>query len=252
MLSGTKNTMPTFDIVAKSGIMPVPISYANYAATGLPPHTTRLLIPTVPLIPVPIPMPATPVSEMLDAPVTELSAFCVALNASTHDTMLTAAKDRQHRMYSQLKLDASTNASGQFVVRVFGQTTSAFTASMFITEVGLEGGVLTPPPLRIEELRMQMSNPNKYVVEWLTLGRPAPIAEPGFTEICWRDCVFIWHKVSLAIERVGPNFTCTPTLVGSKFPTHAVWVDGIKRAAIAQGQIGKLWVPYAAGSSRVG
>jgi hypothetical protein len=240
--------MPTFDIVAKSGIMPVPTSYANYAATGLPPHTTRL--PSGLLSPVPL--PATPYTENLDAPVTELSLFCVALNASTHDSMLSAAKDRQYRMYSQLKLDASTNPSGQFVVRVFGQTTSAFTASMFITEVGLEGGVLTPPPLRIEELRLQMVNPNKYVVEWLTLGRPAPIAEPGFTEICWRDCVFIWHKVSLAIERVGPTFTCTPTLVGSKFPTHAVWVNGTKRATIAQGQIGKLWVPYAAGSSRVG
>jgi hypothetical protein len=241
--------MPTFDIVAKSGIMPVPTSYANYAATGLPPHSTRL--PTLGVLPgLPI-LPATEYTENINAPVTELSLFCAALNASTHDTMTSAAKDRQYRMYSQLRLDANTDASGLFVVRVAGQSTSAFTPSMFITEVGLEGGVLTPPPLNITELRLQMTNPNKYVIEWLTLGRPAPVAEPGFTEICWRDCVYIWHKVSLAIERSGPMITCTPTLTGSKFPTHAAWVDGTKRASIAQGAIGRLWVPFAPGSSRV-
>lgn len=243
--------MPIFDIVAKSGIMPVPTSFANYAATGLPPHTSRLSIPTVPVIPVPIPMPATPYSEILDAPVTEMSLFCAALNASTHDTMLSAAKDKQYRLFSQLKLNAITDAAGLFSVRVVGQTSSVYTAAQFTTDVGLEGGVLTPPPLRVEELRFQMTNPNTYVIEWLTLGRPHPLAEPGFSEICWRDCVFIWHKVSLTVQRVGTVFTCSATLKGSQFPTHAVWVDGTKRATIAQGAIGRLWWPISAGSSRV-
>jgi hypothetical protein len=244
--------MPLFDIVAKSGIMHVPESYPNYAATGLPPRRVRIITPLLfPIFfPFAIPLPPTRYTENSPFPVQELGLFCKLLNATTHDSMVADAKDRKYRMYSRLQLDASVNSTGDFVVRVAGQNTSALNASSFVTDVGMEGGKIEPPPLRIEELRLQMPNRNSYIVEWLTLGRPHPMAELAFAEICWRNCQYIWHKVSLLIERTPSGITCTPTLAGSCFPTHGLWINGTKRLGISQAAIGNLWISHASSSSR--
>lgn len=85
-----------------------------------------------------------------------------------------------------------------------------------------------------------MPDRDGHIIEWLTLGRPHPLAEPRFAKICWRDCQFIWHKVSLLLQRNSSGIARTPTLTGSRFPTHAVCIDNVHRVSMSQAAIGNL------------
>jgi hypothetical protein len=124
------------------------------------------------------------------------------------------------------------------------------------TDVGLEcvipgRGCLTPAPIIVTGVMLRRAAPDTFEFGWMGEGCPHPLAEPAFQAICRRTSRFIWHNVSGTI-RCGPaGVTVGVVLTGSRFPTHAVFVNGARRASIPQGTLGMLWDPHPSNPNRV-
>jgi outer membrane protein OmpA-like peptidoglycan-associated protein len=190
----------------------------------------------VTIAPVPIgSLPAIPVPSSQ-----ALRAFGAILDRIVSDHIRSDARDRMYRLFSQQSFR---------VVCQQGQIVSV-TPSPMDTDVGEEcfipggHGCITPPALIVTGVTLRRTAPDTFEFGWMGKGRPHKLAEEaGFQRICPRTSKFIWHNVSGTI-RCGPAGTLVGvTLAGSRFPTHAVFVNGVLRASIPQGTLGMLWDP---------
>jgi hypothetical protein len=75
---------------------------------------------------------------------------------------------------------------------------------------------------------------------WSVKGRPALVAEPSFQAVCWRTSRYIWHHIEGDVDCSGVRIT---NFSGSHFPTHTVYVDGVRTRTIPQGEFRNLWTP---------
>lgn len=220
----------SFNIVAKSAILPVPESYPSFEATGLP-RRPRVVMPgTIP----------SKYTENLAAPVAEFSAFAMLLNNSTHDHFNTDVRDGQFRLYSRVLLAASWT-SGKLSITL----TSGTPAQRVEIEGGIEKtpiGTFVPPPLKVEDLKLRQVSSTQVDFGWMVLGRPHPMAEPLFEEVCHRQCVYIWHRIEGHISLVNGLPKAKIDISGSRFPSHAVFLDSKLVIKKHQGALGNLWV----------
>jgi outer membrane protein OmpA-like peptidoglycan-associated protein len=207
----------TVKVVAKSSILPVG------PAVG-----------SVPCLVAITPIPGAPVVPSSVA----LRAFGVSLDRIVRDHIRNDAKDRMYRLFSEQSFR---------VVCQDGQIISVTMPSSMDTDVGEEcfipGGhaCVSPPPLMVTPVTLRRTAPDAFEFGWEGKGRPHNLAESAFQSICRRTSQFIWHKVSGTIRCGSTGVVVRVRLTGSRFPTHAVFVNGALRASIPQGTLGMLW-----------
>ncbi len=185
--------------------------------------------------PVPIPgLPTIPVPSGV-----ALRAFAAMLDRVVSDHIRNDVKDRMYRLFS----DQSFRVACQE-----GQILSV-TPTAMDTDVGQEclipgSACLTPPPLAVTPLTLRRTAPDAFAFGWTGKGRPHNLVEPSFQAICARTSRFIWHSVSGSIRCTGGGIAVGVQLTGSRFPTHAAFVNGALRASLPQGTLGQLWDPH--------
>ena len=84
-------------------------------------------------------------------------------------------------------------------------------------------------------------NKNTFRFSYLVWGRPDILAEPSFQYILPRESVNIWHAVSGSFSATDQGVDKSASLSGSRFPSHALWMDGKEIERIEQGAFGDLW-----------
>jgi len=229
----------TYAIVAKTSILPIPEYYPSFHSTGLP-FRPRLVMPlTIP----------NRYSENFNAPVLEFTAFAKLLNQSVHDSLWNGAFDMTYRLASRVKLEVY-NLDGKLSVSI----TRDKSGNPVETDRGVEKtplGTFTPPPLRVEDVVFKQISATRFDFSWLVLGRPHWMAEPLFEEVCHRDCVYIWHRVSGQITLEKGFFILKLSMAGSRFPSHALFLNGERKIFRYQGALGNLWVSDRLDSGRV-
>jgi hypothetical protein len=72
-------------------------------------------------------------------------------------------------------------------------------------------------------------------------GRPNAVTLPAFEAIRPRACTWIWHAVSGDITCRDGKPMVQLNLNASKFPSHRVWIDGVKSKDVPQGPFENLW-----------
>jgi hypothetical protein len=219
----------TVKVVAKSSILPVG------SGVGSVPCTVRVLPSPVPNVPV-IPVPSG----------AALRGFGAALDLNVRDHIRSDAKDRMYRLFSEQSFR---------VVCQDGQIVSV-TPSPMDTDVGEECAVpghacLHPDPVRVTGVTLRRVAPDTFAFGWMGRGRPHNLAEVAFQAICARTSMFIWHNLSGTIRCGTSGVMVGVQLSGSRFPTHAVFVNGALRASIPQGLLGMLWDPHPSDPSMV-
>lgn len=182
------------------------------------------------------PLDVLPGGAALSTPV-KLLAFGAMLDRVVSDQVTNDLKDGRYRLYSEQTLR---------VVCQDGQMMTVIPSPMD-TDVGQEcflpsRGCITPPPLIVTGVTLRRTGPDSFGFAWTGKGRPHAAAEPAFQAICPRTSRFIWHAVSGSV-RCGPGGVATVglQLTGSRFPTHAAFVNGVARARIPQGTLSMLW-----------
>jgi len=125
---------------------------------------------------------------------------------------------------------------------------SASVAGALLTDAGNEcvPGVsvcLQAPPLRVDMApTFTRIDANRVRVTWGVRGRPPSVTEPAFATIRDRTCVFVWHRVKATIDcSSGVPVVTSPTVEGSRFPSHRLWLDGAMMHDVRQGPLSALW-----------
>ena len=242
---------------------------------GSPERTRRvelfILTPPVPPAPAPVPPPPTrivktmkvvvksfiaPIGTRIGTPtclvsfppglppvpaVTTLAGLAAVTDVTFSERPTTDAKDKRYRLYSERT----------FTVTCENGSITHVTSSPIDTDAGREGPI-QPPPLITSRVSGALVGRN-FRFAWMARGRPDPLVEPTFQAVCSRTSVFIWHLIAGEIECVGTTPVVRTSLVGSQFPSHRVFVNGIEdRAAFrAQGPFSDLWIPHPADRTMV-
>jgi hypothetical protein len=220
----------TVKVVAKSSILKVG------SAVGSVPCTVRIAPVPIPGVP-PIPIPSA----------AALRTFAAVLDRNVNDHIRSDARDRMYRLFSQQSFRVACQD---------GQIVSVTPSAPVDTDVGEEcvvprHGCLQPPPLVVTGVTLRRVAPDTFAFGWMGRGRPNDLAEPAFQAICPRTSKYIWHNVSGTIRCGASGVMVGVQIVGSRFPTHAVFVNGALRASIPQGTLGMLWDPHATDPSMV-
>lgn len=180
--------------------------------------------------PVPVPIPTAP----------RLAALAVATDASYSENPCHDRMDKRYRLFTQCAFRVT--CQGGRLVNV--------TPSPLVTDAGMEGP-FTAPPLIASRVTVGR-DAHGFTFAWTARGRPHPAVEPSFTLICPRTSVYIWHTVSGRIDCRGPRPRVTLlTLVGSRFPSHRAFVNGLCHTTIPQGVFSNLWIPTPGDPTRV-
>jgi RHS repeat-associated protein len=161
----------------------------------------------------------------------------------------TDAKDQTYRLFSQLDLKFCCEGN-----KLLGLSMSED------KDGGLEGAIPVPimgPGGRIVGFRsipfygtMNLStslarvSPSSYSVDWKGWGKPHPIlAEPSLQAVGFRLSTKIWHKGKVTVScRNGKGYYHKDSYTGSKFPSHKLWINGIRKDNIRQHYLSDLWV----------
>ena len=190
--------------------------------------------------------PTCPVSFPPGLPPVPAAATLAGLAAITDvsfpERPTTDAKDKGYRLYSERT----------FTVTCENGSIISATSSPVDTDAGKEGPI-QPPPLITSRVSGALVGRN-FRFAWMARGRPDPSVEKlTFQAVCSRTSVFIWHLIAGEIECVGTTPVVRTSLVGSQFPSHRVFVNGIEdRAAFrAQGPFSNLWIPHPADRTMV-
>lgn len=237
--TGNKTKTVEYLVTARSCILPVPEAYPSFKSTGLPDRPRVLVSPMLP----------NKYTENYPFPVQEFSAFAKLLNGSTNDAIDNDKFDKRYRFISQVKFSVAAS-NGKLIVTVIHEKNKA----LIETDFGVEKTPIktfTPPPLRIEQLRFKPMSNTRFDFGWTVLGRPHWLSEPLFEEICHRDCVYIWHKVTGSITLDSGKIILSVGISGSRFPSHALFIDHVQTKLVRQGALGNLWISDTADPARV-
>lgn len=169
----------------------------------------------------------------------KLAALARVTDLSMSENPPTDIRNKIYRLFS----------SRTFTVSCLDGRIISFTGTPLDTDVGLEcdptrTACLTPPPLITVSNSAGPSGVSSIDFTWRVKGRPNLAAEPAFQLVCPRISVFIWHEVSGRIECTPSGLSLTRlTIVGSRFPSHRVWVNGVAGGFIPQRDYSNLWTP---------
>ena len=105
------------------------------------------------------------------------------------------------------------------------------------------GVCLQAPPLIIDQpFVTRRIDASRIAFRWGVKGRPPSALEPGIQAVCQRDSVFIWHQVDGVVDcSSGSPRISSLALVGSRFPSHRLWLDGALARDRPQGPMSALW-----------
>lgn len=169
-----------------------------------------------------------------------LRALAAATDLAFGENPLSDAMDKRYRLYSSRSFTV-TCSNGRIVTVV---------PTPIVTDAGTEciprtSACLQPPPLVLSGVTAGMTAPNTFEFSWTAKGRPHLAAEPAFQAVCPRTSVYIWHTIQGRIQCGGGDARLDIVrLVGSRFPSHRVFVNGaIRSPGVAQGPFSNLWVP---------
>ena len=168
-----------------------------------------------------------------------LRALAAITDAGFSEDPRTDARDTHYRLYS----------ARTFTVTCDGGNVLRVVPSPIDTDSGKEcvprtTACLQAPPLTVTGVTARLVAPTTFEFGWTAKGRPNFGAEPGMQAVCPRASVFIWHTVAGRIECASGEPRVSIRLVGSQFPSHRVFVNGVLRPpTIPQGPFSNLWVP---------
>ena len=169
----------------------------------------------------------------------ELRALALVTDAAFSENPTTDAKDKRYRLYSSRTFTVTCN--DRRIVSVVPTPIDSDAGKECIPSTS---ACLQPPPLIVSGVSAGLTSPARFQFSWTAKGRPHLAAEPGFQLICPRTSVYIWHTISGGIECAGGEPRVNIRLVGSRFPTHRAFVNGvIWPPTIPQGPFSNLWVP---------
>ena len=165
--------------------------------------------------------------------------LALGTDAAYSENPLTDAKDKRCRLFSSQTFNVTCSA-GQIISVTPGPIdTDAGTECIPHTPICLQ-----PPPLVVLGVRSGPTSPGIFEFTWTAKGRPHPRAEPAFQAVCPRTSMFIWHRVSGTIKCVPNDIRVDVKIIGSRFPSHRVFVNGVATGpTIPQGPMTDLWVP---------
>lgn len=195
------------------------------------------ILPRIGILPCPLPDPITE---------GKLAAFAAATQAAVNENPPTDAKDKAYRLFSDCTFHVTCGDNGLVDV-----TQSAITTDHGLECIPRTTTCLSPPPLRVFDVRSSRTGANTFDFTWSVKGQPHPAAEPGFQLVCPRTSRFIWHTVTGRITCGPSGPTVTVQLSGSQFPSHRIWVNGSVAASKVQGNFSQLWSPFRGDVSRV-
>lgn len=218
-----------FSIVARTSILKIPESYPDFISTGLPARAIS--------------------AGFLHAPVQEFEVFADLLNNSVADDVSTEQFNKKYRLSSRVNMSVSVQGGKMSVVVESGKTGSPVETDFGVEKTPL--GTFTPAPPLVEDVEFRQVSATRFQFGWIMLGRPHWMAEPLFEEICHRDCVYIWHRIGGHISPVEGRIIFKVGLEGSRFPTHALFINHRREILKAQGALGNLWVSDPAHPKRV-
>lgn len=98
------------------------------------------------------------------------------------------------------------------------------------------------------DVKARRTSNSSVKVGWLGWGNPNPtFAEPLIQGLGGaRASVKIWHKGVVTFYcQGGVGYTRIDGFVGSKYPSHRLWVNGVKERDINQEYYSDLWEPSA-------
>lgn len=211
----------TIQIVIKSFIAVIG------GSVGTLPGRTVVVLP-LPTLPVPfIPVPTS--NQTL------LEILAKATDVAYSENPVTVSKDKHYRLFSACNFTVTWSEG-----KLLGATASALE-----TDGGKEGP-LQPPPLIATPVTTGFAGASIFTFSWTAKGRPHLAAEPAFQLVQPRTSFYIWHSISGQINVSSGVPLFTGRLLGSKFPSHRLFVDG-KRSVVPpelpQGVFSNLWVP---------
>lgn len=227
-----------FDFVAKSFIKGV-----NPIGRIVPDRAGIVPTPGIGITPINQPT-ATQRLRALASIVQHLTAF--------NEDPGTAAKDGKYRLYTRVDMTLDCTCDNiPFIDRI---------------ETDMDGGVesewwmswpviLAPKvkgTINLSPLNITYPFPWLLQVDWRGWGRPNALVEPGMQAVAWRTSKNIWHWPETAFICING----TPTLlyadlIGSKFPSHRLWLNNRLIDFVPQNTFADLWYPLAAAPSFV-
>ena len=100
----------------------------------------------------------------------------------------------------------------------------------------------------INMLPVHLENRTESSVDvwWTDWGRPNQLAEPGMQAVGQRTSTNIWHSpdVRLSCKNGQGKFeVLDPQTAVSRFPSHRIWVNGVRSYFKAQKAVSDLWTP---------
>jgi hypothetical protein len=175
-----------------------------------------------------------------------LRAAAAMLDRFITDHIRNDAKDRMYRMFTQQT----------FQVVCEGDQIASVTAAPVDTDVGQEcllpgRACIDPPPLTATKVTLKRISSDSFAFGWSAKGRPPMALEVAVQAICPRTSRFIWHTVEGTIRCGATGVSVGVNLSGSRFPTHAVFVNGILRTSLPQGPLASTWIPHPSDPSMV-
>lgn len=137
------------------------------------------------------------------------------------------------RIWSEVKINGSCQADG---------TLGNFSAVGLRTSFGKEGplnatGETMVPVKTAQRLDAYHTGTFEYVVR----ARPNAMSALLFNAIKPRSAVWIWHRVSGTARCIGRQLVIDTALLGSHFPSHRLWIDGVLTRELKQGPFENLW-----------
>jgi hypothetical protein len=159
--------------------------------------------------------------------------FRCATNFAVAENPTTPARDTgDYRLLT--KVDIVADCDGNRVV--------SWRVGPLQTSVGKEGPLEAKgrvgAPLKVSPERGPAA---KVAFQYTFMGQPNPATWAGFRIVGPRTCSWIWHEVQGALTCADGKLQLIPSLYGSRFPSHRIWVDQQVVQTIDQEKLQALW-----------
>jgi hypothetical protein len=164
----------------------------------------------------------------------------------------TAAKDGKYRLYTRVDMTLDCTCDDiPFIDRMAtdmdgGVESEWWMSWPFFPAPKVKGTINLVP------LNVSYSFPSVLTVDWRGWGRPNALAEPGMQAVALRTSKNIWHWPEAKFICVfGEPILFSTDLLGSKFPSHRLWVNNRLADSVPQNTLADLWYPMAGAPSFV-
>lgn len=154
------------------------------------------------------------------------------LDAFNEDPQTDAKDHHMYRLFT--RVDASWDCDGDRIYNLhWGRDTDGGNELPFI-----DGTIKMDRPV------FTMEGDSTITIRWMGYGHPNPIVEPGMQWVAFRSSVNIWHEPTVYVKcAAGQKSFGEIDFVGSRFPSHRLWINGTQVDEDPQGWFSDLWTP---------